>query len=154
MMKAQDIMEREVVTVKEHDRLEEAAKVLLDNKISGVPVVNNDQRVVGIITEGDLIYQAKKLRVPAFMEILGGVFYFDDPGKIEQDLRKMVAVRVSEVMSSDIISVEEDTPVEDIATLMVEKGINRVPVINKDMKLVGIISRQDLVRAIHNRNKD
>ncbi len=148
-MKAQDIMKKEVITVKEYDKLEDVAKVLLDNKISGVPVISDDLRVMGIITEGDLIYQGKKVHVPAFIEILGGVFYYEDPRKIEKDLRKMVAVRVSEVMSTKIITVEEDTPIEDIATLMIEKGINRVPVVGGNGKLVGIISRQDLIRTIH-----
>lgn len=142
-------MRKNVITVRDNDNIQEVANVLLENKISGVPVVDEGHRVVGIITEGDLIYQAKKFKIPAFVEILGGVFYFEQPWKIEKDLRKMVATRAVDIMSSNIIKVEEDTPVEEIATIMVEKQVNRVPVVNREGKLVGIISRQDLIRTMH-----
>ena len=148
-MKAQDIMKKNVITVKETDTVEDVAKVLLEYGIGGVPVVKEDGRVVGIITEGDLIYQGKKFKIPAFIEILGGVFYFDEPRRIEKDLKKMVATKAVDVMSTKVTSVEENTPLEDIATLMVEKEINRVPVVDSQGKLVGIISRQDIIRSIH-----
>ncbi|MDO9574671.1 MAG: CBS domain-containing protein [Candidatus Contubernalis sp.] len=148
-MKAQDIMKKNVITVKESDTVQDVAKVLLENGIGGVPVVNDDERVIGIITEGDLIYQGKKFKIPAFVEILGGVFYFNNPSKFEKDLKKMVATKAADIMSTKIISVEEDTLLEDIATIMVEKEINRVPVLNSQKKLVGIISRQDIIKAIH-----
>ncbi len=148
-MKAKDVMKTGVITVKEDDSLQEVARVLLEKGISGVPVVNDNRIVVGIITEGDLIYQGKKFDIPAFIEILGGVFYFEEPRKLEKELRKMVATRAADVMSTKVITVEEDTPIEDIASLMIDKSINRVPVIAEDGKLLGIISRQDLIKSIH-----
>ncbi|UNC91429.1 CBS domain-containing protein [Candidatus Contubernalis alkaliaceticus] len=152
-MKAEDIMKKKVITVKEHDTVQEVANVLLENGIGGVPVVSDDNRVLGIITEGDLIYQGKKFQIPAFVEILGGVFYFNNPTKFEKDLKKMVAIKAADIMSTKIISVQEDTPLDDIATLMVEKEINRVPVVSSHRKLVGIISRQDIIKAIHQKQE-
>lgn len=149
MLRARDVMVKDVITVKNSDTVQEVAKILVEKQISGVPVIDDSNKVVGIITEGDLLYQGKKFHVPAVIEILGGVFYFEDPRKIEKDLRKMVGVKAGDVMTGDIITVEEDTPVEDIATTMVEKGINRVPVTDNTGRLVGIITRQDLVRTIH-----
>ncbi len=149
MLRARDVMVKNVITVKEHDTLQEVAKILVDKKISGVPVIDDNNRVVGIITEGDLIYQGKKFHVPAVIEILGGVFYFEDPRKIEKDLRKMVGVKAGDVMTSEIITVEENTSIEEIATIMVKKSINRVPVTDETGMLVGIITRQDLIRTIH-----
>ncbi|RQD76277.1 MAG: CBS domain-containing protein [Candidatus Syntrophonatronum acetioxidans] len=148
-MRARDVMVKNVMTVKEHDTLQEVAKILVDEKISGVPVIDDNNKVVGIITEGDLIYQGKSFHVPAVIEILGGVFYFEDPRKIEKDLRKMVGTKAKDVMTTSIITVEENTLVEEIATIMVEKGINRVPVTDDAGRLVGIVTRQDLIKTIH-----
>ncbi len=148
MMVAKDIMTAEVITVTKDTAVAEVAQLLTENKVSGLPVVDQEGRVIGMVSEGDLIYQDKKLHTPAFLEILGGVIYLENPQRLGQDLSKMTAVKAGEIMTVKPYTVKEDATVEDIATIMVERQINRVPVVDNEGKLLGIVSRQDLVKAM------
>lgn len=149
-MLAKELMTTDVVTVKPDDTVEDVIKVLLENKISGVPVINEKREVVGVVSEGDLLVRNQKLRPPAFINILGGIIYLDDPEDFREELRKAFAYKVSEIMTVVPATVEEDTPVEDIAALMSGEGINRVPVVRDD-KLVGIVTRADIIKAMAER---
>jgi CBS domain-containing protein len=144
---ARDIMTRQVVTVSPNMTVPEVAKVLLDHRISGVPVVSKDNEVIGIVTEGDLITKEISLKTPPVLSLLGGFIYLENPNRFEEELRKVTAVQVEDLMTREVISVQEDTPVGEIATLMVKKKINRVPVL-RHKKLVGIITRADIVRSL------
>ena len=147
-MLAREVMTRDVVTVNRVASVTDVARLLVEHKVSGMPVVDEEHRVVGMITEGDLIYKDKKVHMPAFLEILGGVIYLENPQRIVNDLKKMTATKVAEVMTSKVYTVKEDATMEDIATIMVERQVNRLPVVDQAGKLVGIISRQDLVKAM------
>jgi CBS domain-containing protein len=147
-MLAKEVMTKSVVTVSKNDTVTDVARLLLEHKVSGLPVVDEEGRVVGMVTEGDLIYQDKKLHTPAFLEILGGVIYLENPQRVANDIKKMTATKVGEIMTGKVHSVKEDTSVEVVATIMVEEQVNRVPVVDGTGKLVGIVSRQDLVRAM------
>jgi len=147
-MLAREVMTRDVVTVNRSASVTDVARLLVEHKVSGMPVVDEEHRVVGMITEGDLIYKDKKVHMPAFLEILGGVIYLENPQRIVNDLKKMTATKVAEVMTSKVYTVKEDATMEDIATIMVERQVNRLPVVDQAGKLVGIISRQDLVKAM------
>lgn len=147
-MQAKDIMTKDVVTVTAGTTVREVAHLLIEYKISGLPVVDGENRVVGMVSEGDLIYQDKKLHTPAFLEILGGVIYLENPQRLGLDLQKMTAAKVADIMTPKVHTVYPDTPVEEIATIMVERQVNRVPVVSRDGRLEGIVSRQDLVRAM------
>jgi CBS domain-containing protein len=146
-MKAKDIMSVEVVTVTKDVTVQETAKLLTEHKISGLPVLEG-KKVIGMVTEGDLIFQDRKLDPPAFIELLGGVIFLKDPNKYLEGFRKMIATRVEDMMTTKVISVREDTPIEEIAAIMTEKRINRIPVLNEEGELVGIVSRQDLVKSL------
>lgn len=147
-MQAKDIMSREVITVTKDTTVNEAARLLTEKGISGIPVVEEGNKVIGMVTEGDLIFQDRKLDPPAFIEILGAVIYLKDPNKYLEAFRKMIATRVEDIMTAKVVSVREDTSVEEIATLMIEKKVNRLPVLNEGGELVGIVSRQDLVKSL------
>ncbi len=146
-MKAKDIMAKDVITVNRDTTVEEVAKILTENKISGLPVLDNG-KLVGIVTEGDLLFQDRKLDPPAYIEILGGIIYLKDPNKYLNNFKKMIATRVEELMTTKVISAKEDTSIDEIATLMIEKGINRLPVLNSKGELAGIVSRHDLVKSL------
>lgn len=145
-MLAKDIMTKEVIAVKSRDLVEDVIKILMDKNISGVPVVDEENHVIGIVTEGDLIYRSKKLKIPTFFSILDGYVFLESTKTIEKQLKKMVGYRVEDVMTTEVITVEEDQTVEEVATLMTKEKINRVPVVAED-KLVGIISRRDIIRS-------
>jgi CBS domain-containing protein len=147
-MRAEEIMQKEVVTVSPEDSLEETARRLLDRGISGLPVVDKAGAVVGIISEEDLVRRHKRAKVPAVMEILGAVIFLEDPQAFYEDLRAMAAVKVQELMTRKVFTVPLDASVEEMATLMVEQKINRLPVVDAGGRLAGIVTRQDLVRAL------
>mgnify|MGYP005849473369 CR=1 FL=1 len=146
-MLAKDIMTRQVITVSPEMPITEAAEILLQNRISGVPVVSADNELIGILTEGDLIVREKDLKGPVTLSILGALIYLENPKRFEEELRRITGVRVRDVMSKPVLTVTEDTPVADIASLMIEKGINRVPVM-RHQHLVGIVTRADIVRSL------
>lgn len=147
-MLAKEIMSSNVITVTRETTVSEVAKLLVEHKVSGLPVVDEESRVIGMVSEGDLIHQDKKLHTPAFLEILGGIIYLENPQRVAQDLQKMTASKVAEIMTPKVYTVKEDTTVESIATIMVERQVNRIPVVDTGGRLVGIVSRQDLVKAM------
>ena len=146
-MKASQIMSKNVITVKRDTTIEDIAHILTNNKISGVPVVDDENRVVGMVTEKDLLYKDIEPHFPPVIEILGGLIFLKGVKKYNEELRKLVATKAEDIMTKDIITVEEDMTVGRIAELMIEKEINRLPVL-KDDKLTGIISRADVVRSM------
>lgn len=146
-VKAKDIMTTDVLTVSEDAEVKEIAKLFSDKRIGGAPVVDESGRVIGMVTDGDLIMQDVKIHFPTYINLLDGFIILGSTKRFEEQLRKAVGAQVKDVMTRDVISVEEETHIEDVATIMVEKNVSRLPVL-KDGKLVGLITRGDIVRAI------
>ncbi|MDA8212479.1 MAG: CBS domain-containing protein [Clostridia bacterium] len=146
-MQAKDIMTTDVITVAPEATVEEVAKIITDRGVSGVPVVDSNGKLVGIVTEGDIIARSKKLHIPTHFQLLGGVIYLEGTKKLEKDLQKMVAFQVKDLMTAKVFTVGPEAPVEEIATIMTEERVNRIPVVEHG-KLVGIISRADIVRTL------
>ncbi len=149
-MLVKEVMSTEVVTVSVNDTVEKCAKLLQEHDISGLPVTDDDGRVVGIVTEGDLIRRASRIQVPGYLEILGGLIYLDSPTKFVDELQRAMALEAGRLMSKNVISIKPDHDLEKAATLMVEKNINRLPVIDDDEKLIGIVSRRDIMKRLYN----
>lgn len=142
---AKDIMEREVITVAPETTIEELAKVLLEHRISGVPVVDASNKLIGIVTEGDLLHKQTTPETPGINLILGGLAYMKEYEKYTSDLKKLSALTASEIMTQKLAIVRENTTVKEIATIMVDKNINRVPVVENGI-LVGLVSRADVLK--------
>jgi len=147
-MRVKEIMTKDVITVTENDTVEKCANLLNRNDLSGLPVVDGDNYVKGIITEGDLIKHNTKVEVPAFLEILGGIIYLDDPNKYFENVRKSMGHFVGTVMTQDVISVSPDQEIEATAKLIAGKKIKRLPVVDEDGKLLGIVSRKDIMNHL------
>lgn len=146
-MKVKDIMTREVITVTEEKTVEEVVDIIIKNKISGVPVVNEDNEIIGIVSESDLIYKEKEISTPTFVPILEGYILLDSVKKFQEKLKKKIAYKVKDIMSEPVIKVTEDEEVKEVVNIMIDKKVNRVPVINDDGKLVGIVSRSDILKS-------
>lgn len=146
-MKAGEIMSTSVFTVKRDTSVEEIAHIMAEKNISGVPVVDDENRVVGIITQRDLLYKDVEPRYPALVQILGGTIFLQGVSRYNEELKKLTATRAEELMTRNVVTVDENTEVERAARIMVEKEINRIPVV-RDGRLVGIISRADVVKYI------
>jgi CBS domain-containing protein len=147
MLKAKDIMTTEVITVDENRSVKELAKILAENKISGVPVVDNQGKIVGIVTESDLIDRAKKVHIPTVMRLFDSFVFLESPERMEKDLKKMAALTVRDICNKKIVSVTPATPLDELATLMSENKVHTLPVLDKD-KLVGIIGKTDIIRTL------
>ena len=143
-MKAKDVMTRHVISVAPDASILEALRLMLGHKISGLPVVDQKGQLLGIVTEGDFLRRAEtgtERRRPRWLEFLLG------PGMIAGDYVQSHARRVDEVMTPDVLTVTEETPLGDIVTLMEKHRIKRLPVVRGD-ELVGIVSRANLLRAL------
>jgi CBS domain-containing protein len=144
---AKDIMTTDPVTVAPDTTVTEAARLMSERRIGALPVVDKG-RMVGLVTEGDLIMQDVRVHFPTYLSLLGG--YVFAPGasdRFESSLRKAVAATVSDVMTREPITVTADALVTDVATLLVERDIARVPVMDGD-SVVGIVSKSDIVRSL------
>lgn len=146
-MLAREIMTRDVITVRPDDKVDEAAHILLENKISGIPVVDAEEHVVGIITEKDLMVKAGELKVPFYVTLFDSIIFLENPMRFNNEIKKYAASRVKDAMSSKVFTVEEDTPVSEIVAIMQKRAINRVPVVRHG-KLVGIITRNDVLKSL------
>lgn len=146
-MLAKDIMTKEVITVKKDATIQQIAKILTENRISGVPVVDEDGQIIGIVTKKDLLYKDVEPRFPSYVEVLGGIIFVDGVKHYEEELKKLVANTASDIMTTNVITISEDVDVKKIAEIMVERGINRLPVTN-ERKLVGIVSRGDIIKSL------
>lgn len=146
-MKAKDIMMTEVITIKQHATIEEIARVLIDNKISGVPVVDEAGHLMGMVTEGDLLHKETNPRLPHAVNILGAIIYYNGVEQYNEDFKKMMASQALNIMTDKVITVTAEQDVEDIVKLMLEHGIKRVPVMEGE-RIIGIISRADIVKCL------
>jgi len=151
---AKDIMTKKVITINQDASIEELSNLLLDNKISGAPVVDNDAKIVGIATEGDIIIRDTDMHFPRYFKLLDSIIYLESLTKFKDSMRKHLAVKVSEIMTLDIVSCTTETTIDEVAGMMVEKKINRIPVLSADKKIEGIITRADIVRSMIIKNTD
>jgi len=142
-----DVMERRVVSIGPDATVQELAELLRKKKISGVPVVDEQERVIGIVTEGDLVAQDADLHFPHYIQFLDSIIYLESMKRFKERVRKAVGAYVREVMTKDVLTVSPQATVREAATLMSDNKVNRIPVVEGG-KLVGIITRGDVVRSM------
>jgi len=147
MVRARDIMSPGIVSVSPETRIPEAARVLLENHYNGLPVIDQEERLVGIICQEDLIVQQKKLPLPSFFTLLDGVIPLTSPRHLDQEMQKMAATTVGQAMTPNPVTIDPETPLEEIATLMVKKKIHTLPVVEGG-KVVGIVGKEDILRTL------
>ncbi len=148
MLTARDIMSTDIITVTPETEIAQAARLLLDNRINGLPVVDTQGRLVGIVCQSDLIVQQKRVRVPSLFTFLDGYITLTSTRHFEREVEKIAASQVRQAMTPDPASVSPDTAIEDMATLMVEKNYHTLPVVADDGRLVGVVGKEDMLRTI------
>jgi len=147
MLTAKDIMTTEIITVTTEMSVRDLADTLWKNRISGAPVVDSENRLVSVVTESDLIDQNKKVHIPKMIAVLDAVLYLEKPGKMQEDIKKMTGATVQDIMSKELKTVTTDTPLDEIATIMSEKNVHTLPVVEGDT-LLGVIGKSDIIRTI------
>ena len=147
MLKAKDIMTREIITVRQDTPIKDLAEILWKNRISGVPVLDEADKIVSVVTESDLIDQTKKVHIPTMINLLDSVIFLESSKKTEQEIRKMSGDTAGDISSGDLVTVTEETGLDEIATIMSEKNLHTLPVMQDD-KLVGVIGKSDIIRSL------
>jgi CBS domain-containing protein len=143
-----DVMERDVISVHPETGVQELAELMHERRIGGAPVVDGAGRLVGIVTDGDLTAEEADINAPAQIDIFGAIVYLGSFHKYEEKLRKAVGATVGDVMTRKVHVVHPDDSVRKAATLMRDHKINRVPVVEEDGKLVGLVTRTDIVHSL------
>ena len=147
MLKVKDIMTREVKTVYPETEIIQAAKLLLSERINGVPVVNQAGELVGILCQSDLIAQQKSIPIPSLFTLLDGYIPLTLLNRLDREVEKIAATTVANAMTPNPITVDSDTDIEKVAALMVEKNYHTLPVLDGG-QLVGIVGKEDVLRTL------
>lgn len=147
MLKVKDIMTKELITVSPETEIVHATKLLLENRINGVPVTNETGKLVGILCQSDLIAQQKKLPVPSFFSFLDGLITLTSMKHFEKEVQKIAAITVAQAMTPNPVTVRPDTDIEAVAALMVDNSFHTIPVVD-DGELVGIVGKEDILRTL------
>ncbi|PSB21310.1 CBS domain-containing protein [Phormidesmis priestleyi ULC007] len=143
-----DVMTRDPITVRPETSITEVIQALAERKISGLPVVDETGKLIGVISETDLMWQETGVTPPAYIMILDSVIYLENPTRYQKDLHKALGQTVGEVMSRDPISTTADKSLPDAARVMHDRNIRRLPVLDSAGQVVGILTRGDIVRAM------
>jgi CBS domain-containing protein len=144
-----DIMDPEPATVRPDTPVEEVVAALRRHELPGLPVVDDDGRCVGMVTEADLVLPDDEgdLHIPHYINLFGGTIFLEPLSRFEGRLRKAFASKAEDMMSADPDTVSPDTSVQEAARLIHESGHNRLPVV-EDGRLVGVVTRLDVLGAL------
>ena len=141
-MTIEEVMTRDVITVGPTTPIHRAAQLMVEHGVSGLPVVDDDGRLVGIISEGDLILrQTRRGERPWWRR------FFEDGEQLVREYRKAMGTTVGDVMTRPVVSISPVWGIETAATILQNKGIHRLPVVH-DGQLIGIVTRADLIKAL------
>jgi CBS domain-containing protein len=147
MLKVKDIMTKDIITVTPETEVVKAAKILLEKRINGLPVVDNSGKLVGILCQSDLIAQQKSIPIPSLFTLLEGFMPLTTMKRIDKEVEKIAAIMVEQAMTPNPVTVEPDANIENVARLMVDKNYHTLPVLDGG-KLVGIVGKEDILRTL------
>jgi CBS domain-containing protein len=147
MLKAKDIMTSDVISVSTSTTVEEFARILVERRISGAPVIDDQGSLIGIVTENDLIRKNKKFHIPTIVRLFDAYIMLESKSRIEQEIKEMAAVTVDDIYRKGVVTIGEDTPVDEIATIMSEKAVHLIPVV-EGKKIKGIIGKIDIIKGL------
>lgn len=147
MKTAKDLMTREVITVSQDADVLEAAKIMLTRHINGLPVTDEAGRLVGVICQSDLVAQQKKLPVPSLFSLFGGYIPLTSTDQLDREVGKIAAMTVKQAMTAEPVSVGPDAPVDEVASLMVDRGLYTLPVVEAG-RIVGVLGKEDVLRTL------
>ncbi len=151
MFKAKDIMSTPAISISGEKTLQEAIELLAEKKISGFPVIDDQGKVIGIISDTDIISYSQKLNVIPHTSLSGWISPYsnvDDLATMRKGFDLLGKTMVKDVMTKKVHSVNQEAEATDVAKLMSRRNINRIPVVNNDGKLVGIVTRADMVQCM------
>jgi CBS-domain-containing membrane protein len=146
-MKVRDIMTVDVAVARASTPVNEIARLMDERDVSGIPVVDEDRRVLGLVTDLDLIVRNTRLDPPLFFQLLDARIPLETPGHYRKRLRHMLGTEARDVMGEDVVTIGPDEDGEALASLFLKTRANPIAVVD-DGRLVGIVSRADLLRLM------
>lgn len=147
MTKVSEIMSTKVTTVRPETKITEAAKLLLENHYNGLPVVDENEQLIGIICQSDIIVQQKKMPIPTIFTLLDGIIPLTSFSHIEKEVQKISATTVEHAMTPNPTSTTPETELEEVAEIMVKNNFHTIPVVEEG-KLIGIIGKEDVLKTL------
>ncbi len=147
MLRAKDIMTTAVLSVSADTEVDELARLFAERNVNAMPVLDSEGRLEGIVTETDLVEQNKPLHIPTVISIFDWVFYLESEKDFKDEVKRITARKVGELCSRDVATCSPETPVSEIASLMVDKGVHLLPVVEGG-KVVGVVARLDVIRSM------
>ena len=147
MLKVKDIMTKDVITVTPNTEVVKAAKILLEKRINGLPVVDDTGKLLGILCQSDLIAQQKSIPIPSLFTLLEGYMPLTTMKRIDKEVEKIAAILVEQAMTPNPVTVDPDDDIENVARLMVDKNYHTLPVLDGG-KLVGIVGKEDILSTL------
>ena len=143
-MKVKEMMSKDINSISPDMDAQEALKLLQKMKISGLPVIDDNHKLIGMFTEKE----ALSAILPSYIEKVGRFVYQDNPKAVKQKIANFRNMKAKDLMRHQVVTVDEDTNLYEVARIMLTQKIRRIPVINKGKKVVGIVSRGDITRAV------
>lgn len=142
-MKVKEVMTRDVVSIKPDDNAKEAVEDLFKMQISGLPVIDAQGKLMGMFTEKDVLTYI----LPSYIQKVGRFIYEENPKSIKKKFTGLQDIKVSQLMRREVTTVDEDAAACEVTRLMLTQKIRRIPVLNKEKKVVGIVAREDIVKS-------
>jgi CBS domain-containing protein len=143
-MKVKEIMTKEVTSVSPETNAKEALDLLQQLQISGLPVIDDKNKLVGMFTEKE----ALSLILPSYVEKVGRFMYQENPKAVKQKVLTLRAMKVKDIMRKNVVTVAEDAALCEVARIMLTQKARRIPVLDKEKKVAGIVARGDIVKAL------
>lgn len=145
-MHISDIMTQDVISITVDTPVSTVADLIFDKNLTGMPVVDPERHVVGIVTEYDLLSRGEHIHIPSYMKLLSQLKVAGDKGNVQQSIEQIQSLKAEDIMTKPVVTISPETEVSEAARIFSEDRINPLPVVDTDGKLVGIVSRADIVK--------
>lgn len=143
-MKVKEIMHREVTSVKPDDTAADALTMLFKMRISGLPVIDAEGKLAGMFTEKSIL----RFILPSYVEKVGRFVYEENPKSTKKKFNDLANVKVAQMMRKEVVTTSEETALSEVARIMLTQHARRLPVVDASLKVVGIVAREDILKAL------
>jgi CBS-domain-containing membrane protein len=147
MITAKEMMTKEVITVTKNTSIKDLSDLFIKHKVNGFPVLDEDDQLIGIVTEKNLIEQSKNLHIPTVIALFDAVIYLESGKKFEEEVTRYNATQVKDIYTSNVVTVSPEVGINEIASLMAEKGVHSIPVVD-GKKILGIVGKLDIIKGL------
>ena len=147
MLTAAEIMTTDVHTINEDADINDLAKMFVEHKVNAMPVLDKEGALVGMVSQTDLVEQDKPLHIPTVISLFDWVLYLESPKKFSEEVSKVTARRVGDICEKELVTCAPETPVSEVASMMVDNKVHLVPVVD-EQGMVGVVARLDIIRSM------